>query len=199
VSGNCLVVGLGNPGLEYRNSRHNAGFMVVDAIAAKAGSEWRLEKKFFAELSECSLGGTKCLLVKPQTFMNLSGKSVAAVASYRRIELGNILVALDDADLPLGAIRLRPGGGAGGHHGLESVIEHMAGKEFPRLRLGIARPVGEVRDIANHVLGKFDEAERNLLETVLQQSVRQVQCWSAEGIALAMNRFNGLVNPAKSV
>lgn len=193
------MVGLGNPGLEYRNTRHNAGFMLVDAIAAKAGSGWRLEKKLFAELCECSLGGTSCLLVKPQTFMNLSGRAVAAVAGYRRVHLGKILVALDDADLPLGAIRLRPGGGAGGHHGLESVIEHMAGKEFPRLRLGIARPVGEVRDIAHHVLGKFDEAERNMLETVLQQSVRQVECWAVKGIGLAMNRFNGLVNPAKSV
>lgn len=194
-----MVVGLGNPGLEYRNTRHNAGFMLVDAIAAKAGASWRLEKKFFAELSECSLGEVKCLLVKPQTFMNLSGKAVAAVAAYRRVELGKILVALDDADLPLGAIRLRPGGGAGGHHGLESVIEHLAGKEFPRLRLGIARPVGEVRDIANHVLGRFDGTERNLLETVLQQSVRQVECWAAEGIASAMNCFNGLVTPPKSV
>lgn len=173
--------------------------MLLDAIAAKAGSGWRLERKFFAELSECCLGTVKCLLVKPQTFMNHSGKAVAAVAAYRRVRMESILVALDDADLPLGVIRLRPGGGAGGHHGLESVIEHMGGQEFPRLRLGIARPPGETRDIAGHVLGRFDEVERKLLETVLQQSVRQVECWAAEGIALAMNRFNGLVKPTQSV
>lgn len=194
-----MVIGLGNIGLEYRNTRHNAGFMLLDAIAAKAGSGWCLERKFFAELSECCLGTVKCLLVKPQTFMNHSGKAVAAVAAYRRVRMESILVALDDADLPLGAIRLRPGGGAGGHHGLESVIEHMGGQEFPRLRLGIARPPGETRDIAGHVLGRFDEVERKLLETVLQQSVRQVECWAAEGVALAMNRFNGLVKPTQSV
>lgn len=173
--------------------------MLVDALVAKVGASWRLEKKFFAELSECSVGGKRCVLLKPQTFMNLSGKAVAAVAAYRRVEMGSILVALDDADLPLGAMRLRPGGGPGGHHGLESVIEHLGGQEFPRLRLGIARPPGETRDIAGHVLGRFDETERKLLETVLQQSVCQVECWAAEGIALAMNRFNGLVKPPKSV
>lgn len=199
MSASCLVVGLGNPGPEYRNTRHNAGFMLVDALASKAGSGWQLEKKFFAELSECSLGGKRCLLLKPQTFMNLSGKAVAAVAGYRRVGTESILVAVDDADLPLGSIRLRPRGGAGGHHGLESLIEHLGGQEFPRLRLGIARPPGETRDIAGHVLGRFDEAERNLLETVLQRSVRQVECWAAEGIASAMNRFNGLVKPPKSV
>lgn len=173
--------------------------MLVDALAAEAGSGWTLEKKFFAELSECSVRGKRCVLLKPQTFMNLSGKAVAAVAAYRRIEMGSILVALDDADLPLGSIRLRTGGGPGGHHGLESVIEYLGSQEFPRLRLGIARPPGESRDIASHVLGRFDGLERKLLETVLQQAVRQVECWAAEGIALAMNRFNGLVKPPKSV
>lgn len=194
-----MVVGLGNPGSEYRNTRHNAGFMLLDALAVSSGSGWRSEKKFFSELAECSLGSTKCLLVKPQTFMNLSGKAVAAVAGYRRVEIGRVLVVVDDADLPLGTIRLRPEGGSGGHHGLDSVIAHLAEKGFPRLRLGIARPQSGVRDIANHVLGRFDDAEWKLWESVLQQAMGQVQCWAAEGIAPAMNRFNGTVKPPQSV
>lgn len=188
-----LIVGLGNPGREYRETRHNAGFMLAERLAGKWGGRWRMEKKFFAELAECGFAGRRFILCRPQTFMNASGEAVAKVADFYRVAPAATLVLVDDADLPLGALRLRGEGSPGGHHGLESVERHLGTREYPRLRLGIARPRAEVRDIANHVLGRFQADELPLWEKVLARAESQVECWAAEGVARAMNLYNGTV------
>lgn len=188
-----LIVGLGNPGAEYRDTRHNAGFMLVDRLAERWGCGWRMEKKFFAEVAEGRQAGGRVLLAKPQTFINLSGKAVAELVQFYKVGTADVLVALDDADLPLGTLRLRPEGSPGGHHGLESVEQHLGSRAYARLKLGIARPASEARDIAGHVLGRFSREEHLLWEKVLQRAVEQVECWTTEGIAKAMNRFNGSV------
>ena len=185
-----LIVGLGNPGDDYRGTRHNAGAMVVDRFAANRCSGWRRERKFFAELATGVCGGRKVVCVKPQTYMNLSGEAVAAVSRFYRIAPDQIMVVADDADLPLGAVRMKPSGGTGGHNGLASVIQHLGTQEFPRQRIGVARPVQEVRDIASHVLGVFTPDEQVMLNEVLQLADRQLQCWLEETLAKAMSLFN---------
>lgn len=188
-----LIVGLGNPGAEYRNTRHNAGFMVADRLAGQWRAVFRTEKKFFAELAEAAVEGQRMILVKPLTFMNVSGKAVAEVTRFHKVTGDRLLVITDDADLPLGTLRLRPGGSPGGHHGLESVEQHLGSRDYARLKLGIARPDQAARDIAGHVLGKFGADEQPLWEKVLQRAAKQVECWAAEGIAKAMNQYNGPV------
>lgn len=188
-----LIVGLGNPGRKYRETRHNAGFMLAERLATKWGGRWRMEKKFFAELAECGFAGRRFILCRPQTFMNASGEAVAKVADFYRVAPAATLVLVDDADLPLGALRLRGEGSPGGHHGLESVEQHLGTRAYPRIRLGIARPHAEVRDIANHVLGRFQADELALWEKVLARAESQVECWAAEGVARAMNLYNGTV------
>ena len=185
-----LIVGLGNPGDDYRGTRHNAGAMVVDRFAANRCSGWRRERKFFAELATGECGGRKVVCVKPQTYMNLSGEAVAAVSRFYRIAPDQIMVVADDADLPLGAVRMKPSGGTGGHNGLASVIQHLGTQEFARQRIGVARPVQEVRDIASHVLGVFTPDEQVMLNEVLQLADRQLQCWLEETLAKAMSLFN---------
>lgn len=185
-----LIVGLGNPGDDYRGTRHNAGAMVVDRFAANRCSGWRKERKFFAELATGECGGRKVVCVKPQTYMNLSGEAVAAVSRFYRIAPDQIMVVADDADLPLGAVRMKPSGGTGGHNGLASVIQHLGTQEFARQRIGVARPVQEVRDIASHVLGVFTPDEQVMLNEVLQLADRQLQCWLEETLAKAMSLFN---------
>jgi len=185
-----LIVGLGNPGDEYRGTRHNAGGMVVDRFAANRCSGWRKERKFFSELATGECGGRKVVCVKPLTYMNLSGEAVAALSRFHRIPADQIMVVADDADLPLGAIRMRPSGGTGGHNGLSSVIQHLGTQDFPRQRIGVARPVQAVRDIASHVLGVFSTEEQVRLDDVLQQADRQLQCWLEESLAKAMSLFN---------
>ena len=186
----ALIVGLGNPGDEYLRTRHNAGAMVVDRFAAHRCSGWRKERKFFADLATGECGGRKVLCIKPLTYMNLSGEAVAAVSRFYRIAPDQIMVVADDADLPLGAVRMKPSGGTGGHNGLASVIQHLGTQEFPRQRVGVARPVQEVRDIASHVLGVFTPDEQVMLNEVLQLADRQLQCWLEETLAKAMSLFN---------
>jgi PTH1 family peptidyl-tRNA hydrolase len=164
--------------------------MVVDRFAANRCSGWRRERKFFAELATGECGGRKVVCVKPQTYMNLSGEAVAAVSRFYRIAPDQIMVVADDADLPLGAVRMKPSGGTGGHNGLASVIQHLGTQEFPRQRIGVARPVQEVRDIASHVLGVFTPDEQVMLNEVLQLADRQLQCWLEETLAKAMSLFN---------
>ena len=188
-----LIVGLGNPGREYQETRHNAGFMLADRLVESWGGQWRTEKKFFAKLAECRFAGRRFILCQPQTYMNASGEAVTKVAAFHQILPTATLVLVDDADLPLGALRLRGEGSPGGHHGLESVEQHLGTRSYARLRLGVARPQGEVRDIANHVLGRFSEAEIPLWEKVLTRALRQVECWAAEGPGKAMSLYNGTV------
>lgn len=188
-----LIAGLGNPGKEYAGTRHNAGFMLADRLATRWGWQWRVEKKFFAEIAEGTVGGQGVILCKPQTFMNVSGEAVGTLTGYHRILPEDVLVVVDDADLPLGTIRMRPEGSPGGHHGLESVEAHLGTRGYPRIRLGIARPASAVRDIANHVLGRFTADERVVLEKVLIRSAEQTETWLKDGLAKAMNLYNGSV------
>jgi PTH1 family peptidyl-tRNA hydrolase len=185
-----LVVGLGNPGREYARTRHNAGFMLVDRLAARWRSVWRAEPSREVRLAEARRWDVRVWLAQPLTFMNSSGEAVAAVLRYYRIELSQMLVALDDADLPLGEIRLRPGGGTGGHHGLESIEQQLGTTEYARLRLGIGRRSEDDRQIVGYVLGRFETEEAGVFEPALERAADAVECWLQNGLAAAMNRFN---------
>ena len=189
-----LIVGLGNPGAEYAKTRHNAGFLLVEKLAAQWKTNWANERKFMARVAKAERSGKKVLLCEPQTFMNLSGEAVGSVINFYQVPLGNVLVAVDDADLPFGEIRLRPGGGSGGHHGLESLTQHLGSKEYARLRIGIGRK-SDAREITNYVLGKFDSSENEMLEKILERAAGQIECWLGHGLQKAMNQFNGAVSP----
>jgi peptidyl-tRNA hydrolase, PTH1 family len=189
-----LVVGLGNPGADYARTRHNAGFMVAQELAARASATWNFEKKFDARVAKAERHGTKLLLAEPQTFMNASGEAVGALVNFYRVSVSSLLVVVDDADLPFGEIRMRSKGSSGGHHGLESIEQHLGTREFARLKVGIGRTADGRRQITNYVLGKFSAAETKLLEKVLKRAADQIECWANEGAEKAMNRFNGVVD-----
>ena len=186
-----LIVGLGNPGADYAKTRHNAGFLLVEKLAEKWKAGWTKERKFQARVARAEHG--KVLLAEPQTFMNLSGESVGALVKFYQLPMEKILVVVDDADLPLGEIRLRAAGGSGGHHGLESVTQHLGAKTYARLRIGIGRK-NEAWQITGHVLGKFSAAENALLEKVLERAAGQLECWLSAGLQKAMCQFNGVVD-----
>jgi PTH1 family peptidyl-tRNA hydrolase len=188
-----LIVGLGNPGADYAKTRHNAGFALADLLAKRWRVEWRATKKFQARVARAGPDGRKILLCEPQTFMNASGEAVGAMVKFYRLPLTGLLVAVDDADLPLGEIRLRPRGSSGGHHGLESIEQHLGSREFARLRIGIGRAAG-AREITDYVLGRFSASDAALMKRVLARAADQVECWLAGGIQKAMSQFNGVVN-----
>ncbi len=188
-----LIVGLGNPGAEYAQTRHNAGFLLVEKLAAQWKADWTNERKFKARMAKSDRQGKRVLLCEPQTFMNLSGETVGEVAGFYQLPLPQLFVAVDDADLPFGEIRLRPGGSSGGHHGLESIEQHLGSREFARLRIGIGRKDG-ARQITNYVLGKFEPAEQELLAKILERAANQVECWLAAGLQKAMSQFNGVID-----
>lgn len=192
-----LIVGLGNPGAEYARTRHNAGFQVADRLAERWKAAWAFEKKFDARIGRAEFGGQRVLLCEPQTFMNASGEAVAAVQSFYRVAVGRLLVVVDDADLPLGALRLRPSGGSAGHHGLESIEQHVGTRDYARLRVGIGRLAG-AREITGHVLGRFSSTEAELLDKVLRVAADQVETWLTAGIQKAMSQFNGAIEGSVS-
>src|SRR5438067_378912 len=150
-----LIVGLGNPGGEYAKTRHNAGFLVAERLAQRWSAGWGYEKKFNARVARAQRGSRQVLLCEPQTYMNSSGEAVAPVMKFYEVPLTGLLVIVDDADLPLGEIRLRPSGSSGGHHGLESIEQHLDARNYARLRIGIGRQTG-AREITGYVLGKFN-------------------------------------------
>jgi PTH1 family peptidyl-tRNA hydrolase len=191
-----LIVGLGNPGAEYANTRHNAGFLLADKLAARWKCDWTGEKKFQARIARITRGGKGVFLCQPQTFMNVSGETVGALVDFYQLPLAQLLVAADDADLPLGTLRLRAGGSSGGHHGLESVEQHLGSREFARLKIGIGRK-DDLREITSYVLGRFDAAENTLLGKVLDRAATQVETWLDAGIKNAM-QLNGMVEELKS-
>jgi peptidyl-tRNA hydrolase, PTH1 family len=197
MDGMSLIVGLGNPGAKYEQTRHNAGFMLAELLARRWQGSWSAEDRFQSRLARVDVGGRKAILCQPQTFMNLSGEAVGALMAYYRLGIGQLLVVVDDADLPLGAVRMRPGGSAGGHHGLESIAQHAGGTDYARIRLGIGRQAETDRRIAGYVLGKFQLADVPLLEKVLNRAADQAACWLAEGCQKAMNRFNGTIEGTK--
>ena len=192
-----LIVGLGNPGADYAKTRHNAGFLLVEKLAEQGKAGWTNERKFVARVARGEKAGKKFLLAEPQTFMNLSGETVGALVKFYQLPLAQLLVTVDDADLPLGEIRLRPGGSSGGHHGLESIEQHLGTREFARLRIGIGRRDG-TREITNFVLGKFDAAETAVLEKVLERAAGQIECWLDAGLQKAMSQFNGTISPTEN-
>jgi len=187
----ALIVGLGNPGRKYARTRHNAGFMVLERLARRWKASLAFEKKFQARLGLVQTGERRLLLCEPETFMNASGEAVQTVSAFYKVPPAKMLVVVDDADLPLGEIRLRPRGSSGGHHGLESIEQHLGTREFPRLRVGIGREASAAREITDYVLSQFSAAEAEVLEKVLTRACDQVECWWRDGIARAMNQFNG--------
>src|SRR6478609_2864837 len=169
-----LIVGLGNPGAEYAKTRHNAGFMLADLLAKSWRADWNNEKKFQSRIAKSDRDGKRLVLCEPQTFMNLSGGAIGALVKFYQLPLKQLLVAVDDADLPSGQIRLRPSGSSGGHHGLESIEQHLGSREYARLRIGIGRKDSR-REIVGHVLGKLSAAEMALMEKVLARATGQVE------------------------
>jgi len=188
-----VIVGLGNPGARYSRTRHNAGFMLVEQLASRWAVGWTDEKKFNARVAPARRNGGLVWLCQPQTFMNLSGETVRAVMDFYQLAPSRLLLVVDDADLPLGTLRLRPDGSSGGHHGLESVEQHLGTRATARLRIGIGRADG-VREISNYVLGTFDPGEDAFLDKVLTVAANQAECWLDAGIAKAMNQYNGVVS-----
>jgi PTH1 family peptidyl-tRNA hydrolase len=184
-----LVVGLGNPGQGYASHRHNVGFRVVEALARTHHLSFSRQKGFQAYVAEGRIAGQRAILAKPQTFMNLSGRAVGRLVRARGIDLERLLVVYDDLDLPLGRLRLRPEGGAGGHKGMRSILDTLGSQAFPRLRVGIGRPPGQM-DPADYVLRPFQEQEKAVLAQVVEWAVAAVECWLAEGLVAAMDEFN---------
>lgn len=186
-----LICGLGNPGREYERHRHNVGFRVVDVLAerARAGSA---QSKFDAEVSQGSLGGERVLLIRPQTFMNLSGRSVAAAARFYKVAPEDVLVVHDELDLPFGRLQLKAGGGHGGHNGLRSILAELGEDRFARLRVGVGKPEGPnaKERVVGHVLSNFSTEEERQLDGLLAQCADAAATWAREGMAVAMNRFN---------
>lgn len=181
-----LIIGLGNPGRQYEGTRHNVGFMLLDRLAEREGVVFKSEPKWQAHLAKLSDG---TVLMKPQTFMNLSGRAVRQLVAFHKWEAAEILVVYDDVALPLGHLRFREKGSAGGHNGIKSIIEHLGGDGFPRLKMGIGGAEG-ASSMTGHVLGKFAPDERETLENMLATACEAVQLTRSQGIALASNRFN---------
>jgi len=184
-----LVVGLGNPGTRYADSRHNIGFRVVDELARRwSVAVARYDRQFEGLLGQAQVGGQTVLLLKPATFMNLSGKCVGAVWRFYKLANEDVLVVYDDMDLPIGQLRLRPGGSAGGHKGMADIIRHFGSEEIPRLRIGIGR--APATTAVEYVLSRFDEAERPIVQAAVSRGADAVECWLTHGLQAAMNDFN---------
>jgi peptidyl-tRNA hydrolase, PTH1 family len=183
-----LIIGLGNPGRRYRKSRHNIGFMVLDQLAAGINTSFS-RSQAEALVTDGRHKGSKIILAKPQTYMNESGRSVGSLARFYQIESENVLVIFDDLDLPLGKLRLRPGGGSGGHRGMRSIFQHLGNQDFPRLRIGIDRPNGRM-DPAAYVLQDFDKDDAELVAMTIQRSVESVFSFIERGIQTTMNHYN---------
>jgi PTH1 family peptidyl-tRNA hydrolase len=183
-----LVVGLGNPGSKYEGTRHNIGFEVVDRLA-EGGAGARFLRKFDGLFAETEIDFRRVLLLKPETFMNLSGRSVAQALRFYKLELADLLVVCDDLSLPLGKLRIRGGGSDGGQKGLRDITAHLGSEDFARLRIGIGER-GPV-DAADFVLSRFRSAERPIIDDALILAGQAVAVWTTQGLAAAMNRFNG--------
>ena len=185
-----LIVGLGNPGREHRDTRHNAGFMVVDEIARRHDLTWAMAPSQVPDAFVVKqFSPEPVLLSKPLTFMNLSGDAVAALARYYDVAPADMLVVVDEVDLPFGRLRARPSGSGGTHNGLRSIVARLGTSEFPRLRVGVGRGYAR-RDLADHVLSKFEPAEREQLESVIARAADAAEMFSAKGIVTVMNTYN---------
>lgn len=187
-----LLIGLGNPGREYKDTRHNIGFMLVDYLAERIGARG-LKVQSKAIVTSGLYEETKIILAKPQTYMNLSGQSVQGLLHFYKIPLENLIVAHDDLDIPFGTIRIRPTGGPGGQRGMANTIELLGTKDFPRLRLGIGRPPGRM-DPKDYVLQNFSKDEAKILPEILSRAADAAIEFVMNGLNSAMNKFNGMMN-----
>ena len=186
-----VIAGLGNPGAQYANTPHSIGFEVADAIAREMGAGGRASASFKGELATGVFAGQKVLLLKPMTYMNLSGDSVAPVVRYHNATPADLLVISDDIDLPVGRLRIRVGGSAGGHNGLKSIIERVGTPAFTRLRVGVGRDAHDRSEVIGHVLGKFDPASRALMDQVVPAAVKAAAAIISTTPQAAMNAWNG--------
>jgi len=185
-----MIVGLGNPGRRYRGTRHNAGFEVLDELARRVGVRFRRNLRWPVLVARAVMLGRPVVMVKPQTYMNLSGTAVAPLMRRMGVGREHVVAVVDDVDLPVGRIRVRKRGGAGGHNGLRSLIEEMGGEDFARVRVGIGRPIGDT-DLVKYVLGVLPAEERKIFRAAVKRAADAVECLTSEGVDAAMNRFNG--------
>ncbi|WP_030515225.1 aminoacyl-tRNA hydrolase [Nocardia sp. NRRL WC-3656] len=185
----ALVVGLGNPGPEYERTRHNAGFLVADVLAERIGGRFTVHKKSGADLFEARLDGRKILLAKPRTYMNLSGRPVAALARFFSVPPTDVIVVHDELDLPFGSIRLKRGGGEGGHNGLRSISNALSTKDYLRVRFGVGRPPGR-QDPADFVLKPFSAPERKEVPVLVEQTADAVELLLRVGLETAQNQLH---------
>lgn len=201
-----LIVGLGNPGSEYDDTRHNVGFQCVDALVRKHNLRYENKKRSKAKIAQGTIAGQAVLLAKPQTYMNLSGSAVQGLSAFYKIPPERIIVILDDLDIALGTLRIRPKGGTAGHKGLTDIVQRLGTKDIPRIRFGIGRPPGRM-DPAAYVLRRFTADEQPVVNEAVNRAAHAVETWLADGIDIAMNRFNGsaeevaerFAQPSKSV
>lgn len=182
-----IIVGLGNPGRDYKNTRHNIGFMVLEELASRYPVE-KQESRFDAIIGHIRIGSEKVLLVKPLTYMNLSGRAVQPIMHWYKLELADLMVVYDDMDLPTACLRIRAKGGTGGHKGMASISERLASKDFARMRVGIGRP--EVGETVGWVLGRFSQEEQEEIQVVVKKAADALEKWAKMGINEAMNAYN---------
>jgi PTH1 family peptidyl-tRNA hydrolase len=183
-----VIVGLGNPGKQYEHTRHNVGFDVIDILAKEYGASVT-KMKHKALIGECRVGSEKVLLVKPQTYMNLSGETLIDIYQYYKVELEDIIVVYDDIDLDVGKIRIRKKGSAGSHNGMKSIIKCLGSGDFPRVRVGVSKPEAGA-DLANFVLSRFRKEEQLDIDNGLEKACKAVDSMIRENIDLAMNKYN---------
>ncbi len=189
-----IIVGLGNPGDKYQNTRHNAGFLVLGELADRYGCSFSYESKFKSEIAKCTINCEQVMLLKPQTFMNLSGEALALVMNYFKCDISDIIVVFDDISLDLGNLRFRPNGSDGGHNGIKSIVNNLGGnKSFVRLKVGIG-PQPPFMPSERFVLGEFASAEKDLLQNTVKVSANAIECFLKSGISEAQNKFNGMIN-----
>ena len=187
-----LIIGLGNPGPEYENTRHNVGFRCVESLATKYGLSWNKKKQSKAKIADGSIAGHRVILVKPQTYMNLSGSSVQGLSLFYKIPSDRILVIFDDMDIPLGTLRIRSKGGSGGHRGMADIVQKLGTQEIARIRFGIGRPPLRM-DPAAYVLQPFRGDDVRLVNAATDAASAAIEAWITDGINYAMNQFNGTV------
>ena len=188
-----VIAGLGNPGAQYANTPHSVGFETLDALAAAAGVVWEAKRQFRCLMARVVMAGQPVILVKPQTFMNLSGESVAPVVKYHNATAADLLVVHDDSDLPLGRLRVRKGGSCGGHNGVRNIIERLGTSAFARVKIGVGK---DREDVVGHVLGKFDPATRRLMDVMVAAAADAVVAVLRDGPERAMNAYNGFAPPS---
>ena len=184
-----IIAGLGNPTREYEKTRHNVGFEVIDVLADMLGTTVE-EKKFKGCYGRGIIGGEKVLLLKPQTFMNLSGESIRAASDFYKVDPEHIIIIYDDISLDVGQLRIRKKGSAGGHNGIKNIIAHLGTQEFPRIKVGVGDKPKKM-DLADYVLSRFSKEDRAAMEDAFKEAAKAVEVMITEGMDTAMNQFNG--------